>query len=114
MREAEIEHKILIYLFERGDGFFWKNVSNGYHDGKSFRKQASPFAFNGSPDILGCIRGRLVGFEVKADNGRQSEAQKIFERRIKKSGGRYAVVRSIADVERCLDEWGISSRDPRS
>jgi penicillin-binding protein-related factor A (putative recombinase) len=111
LSEAEIEHKILVYLNISRIGFFWKNHTAGYYDGKRFRKQASPFAINGVPDIIGVIDGQFVAFEVKSDRGVQSDAQKAFMKRATSSGALVAVVRSLQEVLEALKAWGFSLKE---
>jgi len=109
--EAEIEHKILVYLNVSRIGFFWKNHTAGYFDGKRFRKQASPFAINGVPDIIGIIDGQFVAFEVKSARGVPSDAQKAFMRKATSSGARVAVVRSLQEVLEALKAWEFSLKE---
>ena len=52
----------------------------------------------GVPDIICCYRGRFVGFEVKTSKGRISGPQRVQNERIRRTGGRAVVVRSVADV----------------
>lgn len=57
----------------------------------------------GVPDILCCYKGQFVGFEVKADKGRLSKAQRLQNERIRLAGGRAVVVRSLLDVAAVLE-----------
>lgn len=111
LSEAEIEHKILVYLNISRLGFFWKNHTAGYFDGKRFRKQASPFAINGVPDIIGVIDGQFVAFEVKSERGVPSDAQKAFMKRATSSGALVAVVKSLQEVLEALQAWGFSLKE---
>jgi len=43
--------------------------------------------------------------EVKAENGKQSEAQKDFEKRATKEGYRYVTCRSIDEFVTCVNEY---------
>lgn len=105
--EDVIEHDILVYLYGLRIGFFWKNLSTGYFDGKAFRKQASPFAINGVPDILGVVNGMLIGFEVKAPNGVERPSQIAFRKRAISEGAKVATVRSLREVIAALESWGL-------
>lgn len=53
----------------------------------------------GLPDIFACIRGRFVGFEIKAGADKQSTEQKIVEQEIKLAKGDYVIIRSTSDIE---------------
>lgn len=105
--EEEIEHQILVYLNITKKGFFWKNISAGYHDGHAYRKHKSPFAINGVPDILGIINGEFVGFEVKSAKGKLRAEQEAFLRKAKAMGAKVFVVRSIEEVVTALKAWGL-------
>jgi len=109
MTEAKIEEAILIFLFKSGLGFFWKNVSSGYFDGKRWRRHTSPFAINGTSDILGIVRGRFVAIEVKAEKGRVSDVQDAFLKKVRASGGVCGVARSPREalliVKECFETY---------
>jgi hypothetical protein len=59
---------------------------------------------NGAADLIGCVNGR---FEVKTRSGTQSEAQRIWQARMRRVGGIVEVVRSaeeaVAVVRRIID-----------
>ncbi len=61
----------------------------------------------GVPDIVGIYKGRYLGIEVKAPNGKLSPKQTIFLQTINDQGGIALVARSIEDVIRGL---GIEDR----
>lgn len=43
--------------------------------------------------------------EVKAPNGRQSEAQRLFEREVTAEGHRYLLVRDVSELQREVGQW---------
>lgn len=51
-------------------------------------------------------KGRAAFLEVKAKDGRQSEAQKAFQIHCELNGTPYAIVRSISEAEQVLSDWG--------
>jgi len=54
---------------------------------------------HGIPDICGMTKsGRFLGIEVKTKIGRQSEHQKLFEKRCLANGGIYILARSVDDL----------------
>lgn len=66
--ESIVEAQVLMYL--RSKGFFcWKSVTTGYYNPKlkTFVKQRSPFAINGTTDIMGIYlqSGTMLAIEVK-------------------------------------------------
>lgn len=106
-REYIVEHQILNYLATLGIGFFWKNTSGGFFDGKKMRRHASPFAINGTSDILGILNGgRFIAIEVK-DKGRASEAQLVFIQKVNALGGVSFVAKSVDDVREQLQHEGL-------
>lgn len=86
MREKSVENDIKDYLFSKGIYFF--------------KVHGSKFMPSGIPDIVCCFRGSFLGIEVKRPGAKneQSEAQKVHERNIKKSGGTYLLVDSLREV----------------
>jgi hypothetical protein len=71
----------------------------------------------GMPDILIFDRGptinngvtftRLIGLELKAGKGRQSDSQKDIARRFEQVGGVYLIARSLDEVEILLRAAGV-------
>jgi hypothetical protein len=51
--------------------------------------------------------GRTAFIELKADGGRQTESQAVFEESARKDGALYAVCRSLPEVEGTLKGWGV-------
>jgi len=105
--EYIIETKILDWLAGLGIGFFWKNTSGGFHDGKKWRVHQSPFAIRGTSDILGIVSGRMVALEVKTDVGRPSSEQAAFIQKVRVCGGLAAVVRSLDETKAQFLEWEL-------
>ena len=107
--EYLVEHQILTYLSKTGIGYFWKNTSAGFHDGVKWRKHASPFAINGTSDILGLTKtGRMIALEVK-DLAAPTPEQLAFIKKVQANGGLGAVVRSVDQTKEFLVEWGLIS-----
>jgi len=106
-REYLVEHEILTYLSSLGIGFFWKNTSGGFHDGTRFRKHASPFAINGTSDVLGVVKGgQFIALEIK-DKAQATDEQLAFIKKVRALGGQGAVVRSVDQTRSALQEWGL-------
>lgn len=87
--ESKLKKDIKVYLNSRS--IYWAIVPEGSY-GKS-----------GDPDLIACYKGMFVGLEAKTYEGRQSGIQKVRQREIEASGGVYAIVRSVRDVEEALD-----------
>lgn len=87
--EGTLKQTIRRTLSERGA--FWSNIQNG------------AYAKPGDPDIVVCYRGRYLGIEAKAPNGRQSDIQRARQRQLERAGGVYVLARSVGDVAAALD-----------
>lgn len=99
--EKQIQDSIIDWLNWNG----WlalrlKNVPTPIHqEGKiaAFRK-GDP-STDGIADILALKTGQCVWLEVKRPSGKQTPNQIEFEKKVKKAGGEYYVVRSIDEVQ---------------
>ena len=74
--------------------FHWKNFGG-------------PMGQPGVPDILACHKGRFIGIELKAPNGKVSDQQTEFLKRINDAGGIGFVARTLDDV---IDGLGLGDR----
>ena len=89
MAEKDIVQSILRYLKAVPDCFAWKT-----HGGM--------YGTAGIPDIIACVRGRFIAFEVKTATGKATSLQKATLQKILASGGTAAVVRSVDEVRALL------------
>ena len=64
----------------------------------------------GTPDIVLCWKGRLIGIELKAGRGRMSPSQIETHDAITLAGGVVTTCRSLDDVVAFLDTLGVPSR----
>lgn len=62
------------------------------------------FAKPGDPDLVVCYKGRFIGMEGKTPTGRLRDVQKLRRDQIAAAGGIYAVVRSVEEAMKVLDE----------
>ena len=92
--EKKLQDKVVRYLRERG--IYYLNL---YGDG---------FSGKGKPDIIACINGRFVAFELKVGSNGMQDDQKIHKLRIERSGGLhyspYTLSEFIDIVEALLNE----------
>ena len=72
-REKKLQDKAIDYL--KGRGIYHLNL---YGDGRSGK---------GKPDIIACINGRFVAFEIKVDKNDMQDDQRIHKIRIERSNG---------------------------
>jgi len=85
MKENDIIRQIRDYLKTLPECFFWKE-----HGGQ--------FGTAGVPDIIACIRGRFVAFEVKNETGKVTVLQAVTIKRIQAAGGIAAIVRNVDEA----------------
>ena len=95
MAERDIVAAILRLLKKTPRCFCWKA-----HGGM--------YGTAGIPDIIACVDGRFVAFEVKTEKGQLSKLQKVTLGRIREAGGRAYMVRSAAEVAGILKEMGVA------
>jgi hypothetical protein len=90
-RESTIVTSILRYLKAVPDSFAWKE-----HGGM--------YGTSGLPDIICCIGGRFVAFEVKTPTGRLSKLQSVTLARINAAKGMAYMVTSVEEVRFLLEQ----------
>lgn len=71
--EKKLQDKAISYL--KGQGIYYLNL---YGDGRSGK---------GKPDIIACINGLFVCFELKVGANDMQDDQKIHKLRVERSGG---------------------------
>lgn len=102
MKESAIQKSICDYLALRGY-FFWRqnNIPASYEKNgqRQFRRMPA-YSMNGVSDIILLSNGTAWFLEVKVPNGKQSDAQLVFEANVAEHGARYHVVRSIEDCQK--------------
>ena len=90
MLERDIVAAILRHLKTVPDCFAWKT-----HGG--------PYGTAGIPDIIACIGGRFVAFEVKTQSGKLTKLQEITMQRINEAKGKAFTVTSVEEVKKILE-----------
>ena len=76
-----------------------------------FKEHGGIYGTAGLPDIICCYRGRFVGFEVKAPDGRLSKLQEITIAKIKAAKGEAFKVTSVEEVRKILDDLEVQPYD---
>ena len=89
MREKNIVAAIMRHLKTIPDCFAWKTHGSQY--GRS-----------GLPDIICCISGRFVAFEVKTPSGKLTKLQEITIKRINAAQGNAYKVTSLQEVREII------------
>ena len=100
MNEITIQAEILLAIGRMPGAIFWRNQTGAL---PSRTGRVVRFGLVGSPDIIGCVRGRFVGIEVKTATGKQRDAQVNFQRAFERSGGLYILARSPADAVAAIE-----------
>ena len=88
-KEKKLQDKAIAYLRERG--IYYLNL---YGDGRSGK---------GKPDIIACINGRFVAFELKVGENDLQDDQKLHALRINRSGGFHVVPRNIEEFKKIVE-----------
>ena len=87
--EKKLQDKVIRYLRERG--IYYLNL---YGDGMSGK---------GKPDIIACINGRFVAFELKVGENDLQDDQKIHRVRIRRSNGLHYSPYTIAEFKNIVE-----------
>jgi hypothetical protein len=90
MSENDIVNAILRYLKSVPGCFAWKE-----HGGL--------YGTAGLPDIIVCLRGRFIAFEVKTPIGKLTKLQEITLQRIREAKGYACMVTSVGEVKGILE-----------
>ena len=90
MRESKLQSDCIKILKTRGIYYI-----NAYGSGRTGK---------GTPDLVTCINGRFVVFELKVDDNDLSDAQKIRKIQIERSGGLHFVPRTVDEFLARLEE----------
>lgn len=69
---------------------------NSLPNGKAINIHGSPFSERGTPDVIGCINGRMVAFECKRDE--RADLDKIQKWRLSEWIAAGAVVGGVSDL----------------
>lgn len=62
----------------------------------------------GWPDIEIIWQGRAYFLEIKAEKGRQAEAQRDMAAALIRAGACYEIARSVDDAMAALEKWGVA------
>lgn len=90
VREKKLQDKAIRYLRDRG--IYYLNL---YGDGRSGK---------GKPDIIACINGRFVAFELKVGSNDLQDDQKIHRLRIKRSNGLHFSPYTLDEFKKIVED----------
>lgn len=88
--EKRLQDKAIRYLRERG--IYYLNL---YGDG---------FSGKGKPDLIVCIKGRFVAFELKVGANGLQDDQIIHKIRIERSGGLHFSPYSFEEFKKIMED----------
>lgn len=89
----------------------WYHSSPRAIDARTGRRNKDRGVIAGLADFELLHRGRTTYLELKTATGRQSPAQKEFEKRAIRAGGSYRVARSVPEAIEILIELGLAQPD---
>ena len=98
MLEKDIVAAILRLLKKTPCCFAWKE-----HGGM--------YGVAGIPDIIACVGGRFVAFEVKVPGGKLTKLQEITLQKIRDAKGQAFKVTSVAEVAAILEELEVEPHE---
>jgi hypothetical protein len=94
MVERDIVASIMRYLKTLPRCFTWK-------------EHGCIYGTAGIPDIICCIDGMFVAFEVKTEKGKLSKLQEIMIQRINAANGKAFKVTSVGEVKRIIQSLNV-------
>jgi hypothetical protein len=60
----------------------------------------------GGADLIGLWNGRFTAVEIKTPTGRQSPAQRLFQKLVEAKGGEYVILRSVDEAKAWIANHG--------
>jgi hypothetical protein len=101
--ESKIQSDIVQYL--QSIGVFAMSIPNEAKRSMALASRLKAMGMrSGASDLIALLSGGTAIFlEVKTATGKQSDAQKLFERKVTSLGFAYYVVRSVEDVAQIFD-----------
>jgi len=95
MTEKQVQNEILRAFGTRRDVRLWRANAGVARIGR----RTVRFGLPGQADLTGILpEGKRLEIEVKSARGRQSRAQRDYQRMIERFGGVYVLARSVEDV----------------
>lgn len=96
-KESRLQQECIKYL--KSEGIYHINIHGG------------GWAAKGSPDLIACVNGCFVAFELKVDQNDEQSDQRIHEKRILRNGGKHYAPRSLQEfveiIRKIQDGTGV-------
>ncbi len=99
MRESKLQDKCIEYL--KDQGIYYINM------------HGSGWGSKGSPDLVTCIDGRFVAFELKVGANAMEPAQRLHKRRIERSEGLHYCPRTLDEFIKIINKKGKQNNGQR-
>ena len=80
-----------------------RKTSNCY----AWKEHGGLYGVAGTPDIIACVNGRFVAFEVKTETGKLTKLQEITMQKIRNAKGQAFKVTSMAEVAAILKQMEV-------
>ena len=90
MRESKLQQDCIKYL--KSKGIYYINIHGGGWSAK------------GAPDLIACINGKFVAFELKVGENEMQPDQRAHMKRIKANGGLHYCPRTLDEFIQIIDE----------
>jgi Holliday junction resolvase len=94
MHESDIVSAIMRYLKTLPECFCWKEHGGAYGTA-------------GLPDIIVCLQGRFIAFEVKTETGKLTKLQESTLTKIKNAKGKAFKVTSVREVKEIIKSFNF-------
>jgi len=94
MRESKLQQKCINYL--QAKNIYYINIHGGGWGAK------------GAPDLIACIKGKFIAFELKIDKNGMQPDQRLHKKRIEANSGLHFCPRTIEefiDIIKALERW---------
>lgn len=103
MKETQLVRQILDYTKYR-HLLFWRNQSGLVRTQNKYGQQhMMKLGLAGSPDIIGCYKGRFIGVECKVGKNTPTELQEGFGQQLVANGGEYWLVYDLDEFIKKLE-----------
>ena len=113
--EKKLQTDVLVALGSRQDVMIWRQQSGVFRsmNDPARRVRVGTAGMSDAlavveveitPEMVGKRVGVAVGLEFKSGSGKQSKAQAAWQRALEKSGGKYALIRSVDDAEKVVEK----------
>lgn len=105
MSEAQIQQEIIKYFNNK---YCLKSANQrclifAVPNEAAYKNKSIVGLMPGVSDLIVVMPGVVLFVELKAEKGKQSDAQKVFQGRIERIGHFYAIVRSLSDFITLVD-----------